>query len=163
MSRTAAPGRHHGDVRSRALMLVLRTLIAAGLVLTAVIHLQLASGYQQVPHDGVGQGALFRLQAVASLAVALYVLAWGARTAYLVAAVTGLSALAVVVITRYVPLPAIGPLPSMYEPVWYPAKTLSAVAEAAAATLACVGYLMLRRARQHRGTSGLSPERPSSP
>ncbi|MHC5560699.1 hypothetical protein [Kocuria sp. U4B] len=163
MSRTAGPARTGTDGRHRPRMLVLRVLIAAGLVLTAVIHLQLAPGYQQVPHDGIGQGTLFRLQAVASLAAALYVLVRGTRPAYLNAAAVALSALAAVVLTRYVPLPAIGPLPAMYEPVWYPAKTLSAVAEAVVAALACAGYLLLNRARHHPGISGVSPEHSSTP
>lgn len=149
MTGTAGPIRAVADVRHRVLMLLLRVLVVAALVVTAVIHLQLAPGYQQVPHDGIGQGTLFQVQAVASLAAALYVLVRGTRPAYLVAAVTALSALAAVLITRYVPLPAIGPLPAMYEPVWYPAKTLSAAAEAMAVSLACVAYLLLSRARAH--------------
>lgn len=145
MSRAAGPTRAGAAVHHGALMLVLRGLIAAALVVTAVIHLQLAPGYQQVPHDGIGQGTLFRVQAVASLAAALYVLVRGTRPAFLIAAVTALAALAAVVFTSYVPLPAIGPLPAMHEPVWYPAKTLSAVAEAVAAVLAVVGHAAHRR------------------
>ncbi|MFF0905672.1 UNVERIFIED_CONTAM: hypothetical protein RF653_18520 [Kocuria sp. CPCC 205316] len=163
MTRTAGPTRAGADVPHRALMLLLRVLIAAALVVTAVIHLQLAPGYQQGPHEGIGQGTLFRLQAVASLAAALYVLVRGTRPAYLIAALTALSALAAVLITRYVPLPAIGPLPAMYEPVWYPAKTLTAVAEALAAALACVGYLLLSRARAHPEHKDVSPEHRSIP
>ncbi|WP_460667634.1 hypothetical protein [Kocuria himachalensis] len=148
-------------------MPLLRVLIAAALVVTAVIHLQLAPGYQQVPHDGIGQGTLFQVQAVASVAAALYVLVRGTRPAHLVGAVTALSALAAVLLTRYVPLPAIGPLPSMYEPVWYPVKTLSAVAEGLAAALACVGYLLLSRARAHArdqpGRRAVSTEQASTP
>lgn len=145
MSRAAGPSRAGADVHHGPLMLVLRGLTAAALVVTAVIHLQLAPGYQQVPHDGIGQGTLFQVQAVASLAAALYVLVRGTRPAFLIAGVTALAALAAVVITSYVPVPAVGPLPSMYEPVWYPAKTLSAVAEAVAAVLAVVGLAAHRR------------------
>lgn len=145
MSRAAGPSRAGADVHHGPLMLVLRGLTAAALVVTAVIHLQLAPGYQQVPHDGIGQGTLFQVQAVASLAAALYVLVRGTRPAFLIAGVTALAALAAVVVTSYVPVPAVGPLPSMYEPVWYPAKTLSAVAEAVAAVLAVVGLAAHRR------------------
>jgi hypothetical protein len=161
------PTRPPARVRHGAPMLLLRVLIAAALVVTAVIHLQLAPGYQQVPHDGIGQGTLFRLQAVASVAAALYVLVRGTRPAYLLAAVTALSALVAVVLTRYVPLPAMGPFPSMYEPAWYPAKTLSAVAEGLAAALACAGYLLLSRtrahARDHPGRNDVVPEQHSTP
>lgn len=166
MSRAAGPSRAGADVHHGPLMLVLRGLTAAALVVTAVIHLQLAPGYQQVPHDGIGQGTLFRFQAVASVAASLYVLVRGTRPAYLMAAVIALSALAAVLITRYVPLPAIGPFPSMYEPAWYPAKTLSAVAEGLAAALACAGYLLLSRAgahaRDHLGRRNVSPKHPST-
>ncbi|MEX5237923.1 hypothetical protein [Kocuria arenosa] len=148
-------------------MLLLRVLIAAALVVTAVIHLQLAPGYQQVPHDGIGQGTLFQVQAVASVAAALYVLMRGTRPACLIAAVIALSALVAVVLTRYVPLPAMGPFPSMYEPAWYPAKTLSAVVEGLAAALSCAGYLLLSRAGahllDHPGRKEVSPEQASTP
>ena len=40
-----------------------------------------------------------------------------------------LVAFAAVMLYRYVDIPAIGPLPAMYEPVWFFEKTLSAVAE----------------------------------
>jgi hypothetical protein len=163
MTRTAGPTRPGADVRHRALMLLLRVSVAAALVVTAVIHLQLAPGYQQAPHEGIGQGTLFRVQAVASVAAALYVLLRATRPAYLIAALTALSALVAVVLTRYVPLPAIGPLPAMYEPVWYPVKTLSAVAEALAAALACAAYLLLSPARAHPGHKNVSPEHRSIP
>ncbi len=38
----------------------------------------------------------------------------------------------------YVDLPAIGPLPAMYEPLWFPEKAVSAAAEALAAVLAAL-------------------------
>ncbi|WP_253905655.1 hypothetical protein [Arthrobacter sp. H5] len=50
---------------------------------------------------------------------ALHVLIRGDRVAYVVAAVVGLPASAAVVLYRYVQVPAIGPIQSMYEPVWY--------------------------------------------
>jgi len=47
---------------------------------------------------------------------------------------------------------AVGPLPNMYEPLSYPEKTDSLIAEAVAA-LAALALLALHRARrtQHRG------------
>ena len=50
-----------------------------------------------------------------------------------------------VVLYRYVDVPALGPLPAMYEPVWFTEKSLSAVAEAVAAIAAALGILQLRR------------------
>lgn len=146
MSQAAGPAH---AAPSTALMVALRVLIATGLVITAVIHWQLAPGYQQAASSGVGQDTLFRIQAVASVLAAVYVLVRGTRPAYLVAAVVGFAALAAVVVTAYVQVPAIGPLPAMYEPVWFTTKTLSAVAEGLAGILAVVGYMLLSRAR-HR-------------
>lgn len=116
--------------------LVLRVVVAAGLVVDAVVHLRLAPGYQLADPAGIGGGNLFRVEAVVALAVAAYVLLRGSRLSFLIAALVGLSALAAVVVTRYVEVPALGPIPSMYEPVWFFQKSLSAVAEGVAGCLA---------------------------
>jgi hypothetical protein len=56
--------------------------------------------------------------------------------AFTVAAGVGLAGLVAVVVYRYFQVPAIGPIPSMYEPIWFFSKSLSAVAEAVVAVLA---------------------------
>ncbi len=117
---------------------VFRTVIAAGLVVDAVVHLHLAPGYQEASPDGIGLGTLFIIQALAAVGAALYVLARGTRRAYLLALLVAAAALLAVLLSRYVDLPAIGPLPAMYEPLWFPEKAVSAVAEALAATLAAI-------------------------
>ncbi|MHA7181352.1 hypothetical protein ACX80J_14710 [Arthrobacter sp. MDB2-24] len=134
-----------GEARNRLLMIALRVLVAVGLIVSAVIHFQLAPGFQQAAPTGIGGGNLFRIQAVVAVLAAAYVLIRGSRAAYALAAVVALSALAAVVLYRYVQVPAIGPIPSMYEPVWYAKKTLTAVAEAVAGTLAVAGYVLLHR------------------
>lgn len=121
--------------------LLLRLVIAVGLVTDAVIHLHLARGYQLAQPAGIGEGNLFRIQAGVALLIALWVLVRGSRASFAVAAVVGLSAAAAVVITRYVNVPAIGPIPSMYEPIWFFQKSLSAVAEAVAGILALFAAL----------------------
>lgn len=126
---------------------ILRAGVAAGLVVSAVIHVQLAPGYQQAAPGGIGQGTLFLVQAAAAGLAGAFILLRGARTAFVTAAVVALSSLAAVVLYRYVQVPAVGPLPSMYEPVWYAAKTITAVAEAAAGALALAGYAMLSQGR----------------
>ncbi|WP_294568178.1 hypothetical protein [uncultured Arthrobacter sp.] len=126
-------------------MLVLRALVAVGLTVSAVIHFELAPGFQQAAPGGIGGGNLFRIQAVLAVLAALYVLIRGHLPAYLVAAALALSALAAVLLYRYVQVPAIGPIPSLYEPVWYAKKTLTAVAEGAAGLSALIGYALLRR------------------
>lgn len=131
--------------RSDPIGLLLCLLVAAGLVIEAVVHLRLAPGYQLAQPGGIGQGNLFRIQAAVALLSAVYLLLRGSRVAFAVAAVVGLSALAAVVLYRYVQVPALGPIPTMYEPVWFFQKSLSAVAEGAVAVLAVIGVLRLRR------------------
>jgi hypothetical protein len=142
---------------------VLRAGAAAGLAVSAVIHLQLAPGYQQAAPGGLGQGTLFLIQAGAAVLAAVFVLLRGSRTAFAVAAVVALSSLAAVILYRYVQVPAVGPLPSMYEPVWYPAKVATAVAEAAAGGLALAGYILLRKSRPGLGLASRGRRRGASP
>lgn len=141
---------------------MLRVGVAAALVGSGVVHVQLASGYQQAAPGGVGQGTLFSVQASAAVVAAAFVLVKGSRTAFAAAALVALSSLAAVILYRYLQVPAIGPLPSMYEPVWYTAKVITALAEAAAGALAVAGYALLHKhqpesgrvvRRRHGGTS----------
>jgi hypothetical protein len=122
--------------------LALSLLVIIGLVIDAVVHLHLAPGYQLAAPGGIGQGNLFRLESVVALLVAAYVLLTGSRLAFTAATLVGLSALAAVVLYRYVDIPALGPIPSMYEPVWFFQKTLSAIAEASVGVLALAGMLL---------------------
>ena len=125
--------------------LALRGLIVAALLVDVVVHLRLAGGYQQSAPGGIGAGNLFRAESATALAVAAWVLWRGSRMALLVAFAVGLSALVAVVLYRYVNVPAWGPFPAMYEPVWFARKTLSAVAEAVAAGAAALGLMRLRQ------------------
>ena len=122
--------------RTWPVSLAIRVLIALALLVDAVVHLHLASGYQLSAPSGIGGGNLFRLQAVAALATAVFVLVRGNRVSYTAAFLVAASALGAVVLYRYVDVPAFGPLPAMYVPVWFPEKTLTAVAEAVAAVVA---------------------------
>ncbi|MBT2585613.1 hypothetical protein [Arthrobacter sp. ISL-95] len=128
--------------------LALRIVIAAALGVSAVIHIQLAPTYQQAAPGGIGQGTLFLVQAGAAILTAVVVLLRGSRASFAAAAIVGLSSLAAVIVYRYIQVPAIGPLPSMYEPVWYTAKVITAVAEAAAGGLAILEYALVRKTRQ---------------
>jgi hypothetical protein len=150
MSQRAADG------QSTPTLWALRVLVAAGLVTSAVIHLQLAPGYQQAAPGGIGQGTLFRVQAAAAILSALYVLVRGSRAAFLVAALVALSAFAAIIVYRYVQLPAIGPIPSMYEPVWFTEKVVTAVVEGIAGVLSIAGFMLLRRTGR-AGTGAATP------
>ncbi|MGH3411937.1 MAG: hypothetical protein ACRDPH_02515 [Marmoricola sp.] len=120
---------------------LLRLLVVVGLVVDAIVHLRLAHQYGLAQSGGVGEGTLFRIETGVALAVALWVLLRGSRAAYVAAAVVGFSALAVVLVYRYVNVPAFGPIPSMYEPVWFGQKVLTAAAEAVAGVAAVVAGL----------------------
>jgi hypothetical protein len=122
--------------------------IAAGLGVDAVVHLQLAAQYQLAAPGGIGQGNLFRIQAAAAALAAVWVLVRGSRLASLSAAAIAASALVSVVLYRYVDVPALGPLPAMYEPLWFPQKTATAVAEGVAVLAAVVDVLRDRAIRK---------------
>lgn len=148
-SRSALGGR---QVRSRsALGVVLRVLTAAALVVDAVVHLRLAGQYSHAGSGGmISEGTLFRVEAVAAIVAALLVLAVGNRVTFAFAFLVAASALVVVLLYRYVNIPAFGPIPSMYEPVWFRQKTVSAIAEGAGAVLAAIGLGLARGRHRSR-------------
>ncbi|WP_255770729.1 hypothetical protein [Pseudarthrobacter sulfonivorans] len=119
--------------------MALRVLTALGLFIDAGVHFHLAPGYQAATAGGIGQGNLFLLEGTAALLSGLYVLIRGSRAAYAVALAVAFSGFVAVVLYRYVDVPAFGPFPAMYDPVWFFEKSLSAVAEGAATVLAAMG------------------------
>lgn len=141
-------------VRHPSSSIALRGLVAVGLLGDAIIHLHLAPGYQEASPGGVGLGNLFRLEAVVAIAATVYVLLRGSRRAFALAFAVAISALLAVLVARYLDLPPLGPLPAMYEPVWFTEKAISAVAEAlaavAAATALTRGELERRSSGRHR-------------
>lgn len=121
--------------------LLLRLVTVAGLVIDAVIHLQLAPVYQLAAPGGIGQGNLFRVEAVLALVTALFLLVRPSRTTHAAAFAVAAGGLAAVLLYRYVDIPAVGPIPAMYEPLWFVKKTVTAVAEAVATIGALMGLL----------------------
>jgi hypothetical protein len=121
--------------------LVVRVLIALALLIDALVHLHLGPAYQLSAPSGIGAGNLFRLEAAAAIAAAALVLVRPSPEAYTAALLVGLTALGAVLVYRYVNVPAFGPLPAMYEPLWSPEKILSALSEAFAAILAAAMLL----------------------
>ena len=122
----------------------LRLVVAAALAVDCVIHLRLADVIQLAAPGGIGGGTLFRAQALAAGLAAVLLLVTGRRVAYVVAGLVALSAFVPVLLYTYVAVPAVGPIPSMYDPTWSDDKVISAVCEGAAALLAAIGVAVTR-------------------
>ncbi|UUL75543.1 hypothetical protein NG819_15255 [Pseudarthrobacter sp. Fe7] len=131
-------------LRSSAACLVLRVLAAAALAVDAAIHFRFAPGYQSAAPEGFGEGNLFLAEALTAAVAGLYVLIRGSRPAWVLALLTAGGGLAVLVLYRYIDIPAFGPFPAMYEPVWFIDKTLTATAQAIATLLAATALLVQR-------------------
>jgi plastocyanin len=130
----------------RISMLVLRLLAAAGLAIDAYVHADLAPVYDGV-RASISQGNLFRIEAGLAAAAALLVLFASRKIAFGLALAVAGGGLAALLLYRYVNVGKLGPLPNMYEPSWFPEKTLAAVAEAAVVLIAIAGLLWAVRHR----------------
>lgn len=127
---------------------VLRLLGAAALGVSAYVHLRIALERPPLYADGqVTLSGMFILQGLAALAVVAWVLVRGDRLAWLAFGVVALASLVALVLSVYVQIPAVGPFPTLYEPLWYPDKYLAAASAAAAVAVAVIAVLLLRRPR----------------
>lgn len=147
MTGVASPARSWLAVRIGLILIVV-----AGLAIDAYTHLHLADDYDPVKTDTLSQGDLFRAQSIVAIVAALLLIVRPRRWTAALAAIVSGSALAAVLVYRYVDIGQIGPIPSMYEAIWYGEKTLSAVAEGAA-FVAAVALLFVpwsRSAGAHR-------------
>jgi hypothetical protein len=146
----------HRHAASTGVLLVavswlLRVLTAAGLAIDAYVHADLAPDYDPV-RKSVSQGELFRIEAALASLAALLILAYARRLTWLPALLTAGGGLAALLIYRYVNLGTLGPLPNMYEPVWFPEKTATTIAQAVATVTALGGLALavyLRREDRH--------------
>lgn len=127
---------------------LLRVLGALALGCSGYLHLRIALDRPPLLDDGqVTLSGLFVAQAVAVLVVVVWVLARGDALAWLAFAAVAAASLAALLLSVYVRIPAIGPLPEIYEPVWYTDKYLAAASAAAAVVVAVVALALLRRRR----------------
>ena len=130
--------------RSTIVSWVLRVGTAAALGIDVVVHWGNASAYDAVTAT-LTLGELFRMEAVLAVAVGLLVLLWPRRGSWVAALAVGASALAAVLLYRYVDLGPLGPLPDMYENTWQvPGKLQSAYAEGAAVVFAGLSLVVHR-------------------
>lgn len=109
---------------------ILRAVAVIGLATDAYVHLHLAPNFDPIG-TSITQGGLFRAEAVAAAVAAIYLLLRDSRRAWLLGGAVALVGLAAILVTRYVDVPAIGPVPAMYDPVWYTEKVVAALAMAA--------------------------------
>jgi hypothetical protein len=139
------------------LRVILRVAVFAGLGVDAIVHFHLAGDTGQT--GTISESTLFWLQGAVAAVVALLVLVRARRVTYAVAFLVAASALGAVLLYRYADVGAIGPLPDMYEPVWYGEKVLTTVAEAVATVGAAIGVaLTARRPSSVPAERGLSVE-----
>lgn len=128
-------------VWSRGLVAV----IVAGLAVDAVVHAQVAQSYSLVRTSLVSQADLFRVEALIALVAAAAVLVRSTRATALLALLVSAGGVAAVLLYTYADPGPLGPLPDMFDPVWYPEKLLSAVAEGVAAVASAGLLIALRR------------------
>jgi hypothetical protein len=121
----------------------LSVLAAAGLIVDAYIHFDLAANYDAIKTSTLSQGDLFRAEGVVALLAAIAVVARPRRYTAAIALVVAGSALAALLVYRYDNVSAIGPIPAMYEPVWFTEKTIAAVAEAVATLAAAAAFVAI--------------------
>lgn len=127
-----------------------RLITAAGLAIDAYVHADLAGRYDPI-RQSISQGNLFRIEAAVAALAALLIVVIPRRETYAFAFVVAASALGAIVLYRYVNVGTLGPLPNMYEPVWFTEKVAAAVAEAVT-VVAALGGLGLSMAAA-RGTT----------
>jgi hypothetical protein len=135
MSRPAGLGRWQWSLWA------VRAATAAGLAIDGYVHLNLAGLYAEAGGT-INEGVLFRIEAAVALLAACAVIAVGRRACYLAGLAVAGSALAVMLVSRYLDLRQIGPFPDLYDPVWFPEKLLAAFAEGAAFVTALAGAVI---------------------
>ena len=130
--------------------MVLRLVVVAGLAVDVYVHLHLVAGYD-ANTAGISEGALFRVEAGVAAFAAVLVLLTRSQIGVVLAFLVAAGGVGAVLLYQYVDVGAVGPLPNMYEPLSYPEKTYSLIAEAVAA-LAALALLALHRTRRTRRT-----------
>jgi hypothetical protein len=145
----------------RAVRIVLIVIVVAGLAIDAYVHFDLAKAYSPVKTSTLSQGDLFRAEATVSILAALLLIFHPRRWTAAVAAVVAGAGLAAVLVYAYIDVPRIGPIPAMYDAVWYTEKTISAIGEGAAFVAALI-LVFIPWGRSARTTVG-AHERAADP
>jgi hypothetical protein len=130
---------------------LLRLFTCAALAVDAYVHADLAHRYDPNRLAILSQGDLFRIEAGVSGLAAFALLLTARHVVWMFAFAVAASALGAILVYRYTDIGSLGPFPDMYEPLWYPEKTLAASFEAAATVAGLVGFALVSTA--HRGRS----------
>ena len=117
-------------------------VVVVGLTIDAYVHFNLAGNYEVIKTSTLSQAQLFRAEGVVAIIAALLLVVRPRRYTAAFAALVAGSALLALLIYRYNDIGQIGPIPSMYEPIWFPKKTVSAFAEGAALLAAMLLVLL---------------------
>ena len=126
-----------------AVKIALIVIVVAGLTVDAYVHVNLASNYELIKTSALSQADLFRVEAAVAIVAALLLVVRPRRYTAVIAAFVAGSALLVLLLYRYNDIGPLGPIPSMYEPIWYTKKTVAAFAEGAALTAAVMLLFVL--------------------
>lgn len=124
--------------------LLIRVITFAGLLADAVVHWVYAPDMSFAEGGAIGGDTLFRVQAVLALLAGVIVLVRATRATYALAFLVAASAVGALLLYHYVEVGALGPLPSMDDPIWYTEKVVSAVGEGIAAITAVIGFVLVR-------------------
>jgi hypothetical protein len=130
-------------------VVVLTALAVAGLAVDAYVHFDLAGNYAPIKTSVLSQATLFRAEGVVAIIAALLLLVRPRRYTAGVAVLVAGSALLALLLYRYVNVGQLGPIPNMYEPVWFTEKSYAGVAEAVA-FVATLGLLVTETAGRQR-------------
>jgi hypothetical protein len=135
-----------------AVRLGLALVAAAGLAIQAYVHFDLASQYDVIKSSVLSQCDLFRAEATVAVIAAAAVLLRPRRYTAAFAFVVAAAGLIAVLVYQYVNVGAFGPIPNMYDPIWFPKKTLSVWAEGIAAVAALALFAMLHAEARRTST-----------
>ena len=109
-----------------ATLLALRLIAAGGLLVSAFLHLMLAFE-NGISGELFTMQQLFVVQGVAAALTGGLLLVGDRMMLWLPALAVALASTVPLLASVYFPLPAIGPLPPINEPIWYDEKLLSLV------------------------------------
>jgi hypothetical protein len=125
--------------------ILLRLLVALGLAVDAFVHWTFAPDMVYVEGGSINGETLFRAQAVLAVIAAVLAVALPRRWTYAVAFLVAISAVGALLLYFFLDVGALGPLPDMYDPSWYPEKTLALAGETVAGIAAVWGFLLAKR------------------